>query len=64
VPRLVLRLLDEGGGAVAWDARVPLPPGLRGAWTDLVTGEERAGDALEARALFASFPVALLVRRR
>jgi (1->4)-alpha-D-glucan 1-alpha-D-glucosylmutase len=61
VPRLVLQLLDEGGGTIAWDARLPLPPELRGAYTDLLTGERRAGDALDAAELFAGFPAAILV---
>jgi (1->4)-alpha-D-glucan 1-alpha-D-glucosylmutase len=61
VPRLTLRRLDEGGGRIAWRSRLPLPEGLRGDWTDVVTGERRSGDALEARELFGSFPVALLV---
>ena len=61
VPRLVLQLLDEGGGAIGWDARLPLPPELRGTYTDLVTGERRAGDALDAAELFAGFPAAILV---
>jgi (1->4)-alpha-D-glucan 1-alpha-D-glucosylmutase len=61
VPRLTLRLLDEGGGHIAWGARLPLPEGLPREWTDAVTGEVRRGDALEARELFGSFPVAVLI---
>jgi (1->4)-alpha-D-glucan 1-alpha-D-glucosylmutase len=61
VPRLALRLLDEGGGRVQWDARLQLPEGLPRQWTDAVGGEVLRGDALEARELFGSFPVALLV---
>ncbi len=60
VPRLVLRLLDEGRGRIDWQARLPLPAELRRRYTDVVSGETRSGEALEAADLFASFPVALL----
>jgi (1->4)-alpha-D-glucan 1-alpha-D-glucosylmutase len=61
VPRLVLRMRDESRGEVAWRARLPLPPDLRREWVDVVTGERRGGEALEAADLFAAFPVALLL---
>jgi (1->4)-alpha-D-glucan 1-alpha-D-glucosylmutase len=69
VPRLALRLLDGAGGRiadVAWDARLPLPPELRGDWVDLLTGarHEAGAPALEARRLFAELPVALLTSNR
>lgn len=59
VPRLVLRLLDAGGGTIGWDAEVPLPPGLP-PLVDVVTGERRGGEAVAAATLFGTFPVALL----
>ncbi len=63
-PRLVMKLLDEGGGAIAWSAEVTLPSALAGRYTDVVTG--RAVDArrgpLAAAELLAGFPVALLRR--
>ncbi|HZZ85599.1 MAG TPA: malto-oligosyltrehalose synthase [Anaeromyxobacteraceae bacterium] len=62
VPRLALSLLDAAaGGPIPWEGELPLPPELRGPWTDAVTGEPRAGDALPLSLLFGTFPVALLV---
>ena len=60
-PRLALGLLDSArDGAIAWEARIVLPPGLPRAWRDAVTGARRAGDVLEVGELLADFPVALL----
>jgi (1->4)-alpha-D-glucan 1-alpha-D-glucosylmutase len=61
VPRLVLRLLEEGRGAIQWQGTLPLrglglPPGLR----DVVTGVRHRGDAISLDRLFSDFPVALL----
>jgi (1->4)-alpha-D-glucan 1-alpha-D-glucosylmutase len=60
VPRLVLRLADEGGGRIGWRGVLALPSGLPRRYRDVVTGERREGDALPLAALFGSFPVALL----
>jgi (1->4)-alpha-D-glucan 1-alpha-D-glucosylmutase len=59
VPRLVLRLLETGERAFAWDAELPLPSGLP-PFLDVVTGERRAGPVVPAATLFGTFPVALL----
>jgi (1->4)-alpha-D-glucan 1-alpha-D-glucosylmutase len=61
VPRLVLGLLEAGGGVIRWDATVPLAPGLPRRWRDVVTGAVREGERLAAAELFADFPVAVLV---
>ena len=62
VPRLTLSLLDAAaGGPIPWEGELPLPDGLRGAWTDALTGEPRRGEALPLSLLFGTFPVALLV---
>ena len=69
VPRLAAGLTRERGFAVpeARDfrgTRIPLPAELAGRWRNVLTGEElRADDGgLDAEAVFASFPVALLER--
>jgi (1->4)-alpha-D-glucan 1-alpha-D-glucosylmutase len=61
VPRLVLPLLEAGGGAVRWEGTLPLPAGLPGRWRDAVTGATREGAAPPLAELFSDFPVALLV---
>jgi (1->4)-alpha-D-glucan 1-alpha-D-glucosylmutase len=61
VPRLVLRPLEAGGGRIRWEGALPLVGGLPRRWRDAVTGNALAGDALPLHALFADFPVALLV---
>jgi (1->4)-alpha-D-glucan 1-alpha-D-glucosylmutase len=61
VPRLVGGALEEGKGKISWDARVALPRDLRRECADVVTGVRRGGEVLDARELFADFPVALLL---
>jgi (1->4)-alpha-D-glucan 1-alpha-D-glucosylmutase len=61
VPRLVLGLLDAGGGRIRWEGTLPVPHGLPRRWRDVVTGSSREGEALPLAELFADFPVALLV---
>jgi (1->4)-alpha-D-glucan 1-alpha-D-glucosylmutase len=61
VPRLVLGLLEAGGGRIRWEGTVPVPHGLPRRWRDVVTGSSRAGETLPLAELFADFPVALLV---
>jgi (1->4)-alpha-D-glucan 1-alpha-D-glucosylmutase len=61
VPRLVLPLLEAGGGAVRWEGSLPLGPGLPGRWRDVVTGAPREGVSFLLSELFAEFPVALLL---
>ena len=61
VPRLVLRPLEEGGGAIRWEGTLPLHAGLPLRWRDAVTGAAREGPALALAELFADFPVGLLV---
>jgi (1->4)-alpha-D-glucan 1-alpha-D-glucosylmutase len=62
VPRLVLALLEAGGGRVRWEGRLALPPGLPGRWIDAVTGAARElAPGIELAELFSDFPVALLV---
>jgi (1->4)-alpha-D-glucan 1-alpha-D-glucosylmutase len=60
VPRLVLRPLEEGGGAIRWDGVLPLGAGLPRRWRDVVTGAVREGERLPLAELFEDFPVALL----
>jgi len=60
-PRLVLTLLESGGGQVAWQGGVPLPATLAGGLRDAVTGEVRSGQVLNLAEAFAAFPVALLI---
>jgi (1->4)-alpha-D-glucan 1-alpha-D-glucosylmutase len=55
VPRLVIRLGGEWG-----DTTVPLPPGR---WRSELTGELYDGGPTMMAAVFARFPVALLVRQ-
>jgi (1->4)-alpha-D-glucan 1-alpha-D-glucosylmutase len=61
VPRLTLALFDRGA-KLALDARVVLPPELRGSFTDIVTGRrhDAPDDSLTLAPLLADFPVALL----
>ena len=61
-PRLVLGLLDASdGGAPRWQGQLPLPAGLPGPLTDVVTGARHEGEALALSDLFTGFPVTLLV---
>ncbi|WP_242395408.1 malto-oligosyltrehalose synthase [Anaeromyxobacter oryzisoli] len=60
VPRLVLRLLEMGGGRIAWQGTLPLPAGLPRRFRDLVTGAVHGAEAPALADLFADFPVALL----
>lgn len=66
-PRLLLGLLDAGGGTIDWDGRLLLPPSLAersDPFIDVVTGRAlmpRAG-ALSIGELLAAFPTALLIR--
>jgi (1->4)-alpha-D-glucan 1-alpha-D-glucosylmutase len=60
VPRLALRLAEEGGGAIRWEGRLVLPEGIPARLVDAVTGEPREGRALPLAALLGDFPVALL----
>lgn len=53
-PRLTIGLAGDWGGTV-----LDLPPG---GWHNLLTGEALAGHTVSLQGLFASFPVALLVR--
>jgi (1->4)-alpha-D-glucan 1-alpha-D-glucosylmutase len=68
VPRLVGCLVGEDGaplGTIWGDTRVVVPAHLAGSYRNVYTAERHvvAGEAvLEARALLARFPVALLVR--
>jgi (1->4)-alpha-D-glucan 1-alpha-D-glucosylmutase len=62
VPRLVLRLLEQSGGAIGWEGRLPLPPELAGRYRDLVTGAVHTGAPLDLGRCFGDFPVALLWR--
>jgi (1->4)-alpha-D-glucan 1-alpha-D-glucosylmutase len=59
VPRLVLALLDEGGGTVRWRGELPLE-GIPGPLRDVVTGRVHRDGAPALAALFADFPVALI----
>ena len=62
VPRLTLGLLDAaGGGKLAWEGHLPLPPELRREYQNIVTGARHRGDRLLLDEIFAGFPVALLV---
>jgi (1->4)-alpha-D-glucan 1-alpha-D-glucosylmutase len=60
VPRLVLGLINRGGGRIRWEGTLPLP-GLPRRWRDAVTGAIHEGDALPLARLYADFPVSLLV---
>ncbi|MFT3913869.1 MAG: malto-oligosyltrehalose synthase [Anaeromyxobacteraceae bacterium] len=60
VPRLVLGALEAGGGRARWDAALPLPGGLPGRWTDVISGERREGGTMALARLWEDFPVALL----
>ncbi len=60
-PRLLLRLLEQSAGRIAWNGAVRLPPGLPRRYTDLVTGERREGEVLPLAELLDGFPVSLLV---
>jgi (1->4)-alpha-D-glucan 1-alpha-D-glucosylmutase len=64
VTRLAARFLDGAPllPASAWsDTTLPLPEGPSGAaWTDIFSGVQVAGETVEAKTLFADFPVALL----
>jgi (1->4)-alpha-D-glucan 1-alpha-D-glucosylmutase len=59
VPRLVLGLLDEGGGAIRWRGELPLAD-VGGPLRDVVTGRLHRERTLPLAALFGDFPVALL----
>jgi (1->4)-alpha-D-glucan 1-alpha-D-glucosylmutase len=59
-PRLVLGLLEAGGGAIRWDGMLRVPHGLPRRWRDVVTGRLHEGQALPLGALYEDFPVALL----
>ncbi|HYD42555.1 MAG TPA: malto-oligosyltrehalose synthase [Anaeromyxobacter sp.] len=59
-PRLVLHALERNGGTLRLDGALPLP-GLPRRWRDVVTGAHHTGEALPLAALYADFPVALLV---
>ncbi len=59
VPRLLVALLDEGGGAVRWRGELPLP-GVPRPLRDVVTGRLVEEGAPSLAELFADFPVALL----
>ncbi|ABS24533.1 malto-oligosyltrehalose synthase [Anaeromyxobacter sp. Fw109-5] len=61
VPRLVLGLLEAGGGRIRWEGALEVPHGLPRRWRDVVTGARREGDALPLAELFEDFPVAVLV---
>ncbi len=61
VPRLVMRLLEQGAGRVRWEGRLPLAEGFPQAYEDVVTGERHRGGALELERIFDAFPVALLL---
>jgi (1->4)-alpha-D-glucan 1-alpha-D-glucosylmutase len=63
VPRLVGGLLEEAQEKIAWEGRLPLPPQLRREYVDVVTGANRAGEALDLGELFSDFPVSLLSSR-
>ena len=59
-PRLVLHALERNDGTLRLDGALPLP-GLPRRWRDVVTGAKHAGEAIPLGALYADFPVALLV---
>jgi (1->4)-alpha-D-glucan 1-alpha-D-glucosylmutase len=61
-PRLLLGMLDEGDGRIAWSGRAKLPADLPRRWREVVSGikVEARGGALELSECFAAFPVALL----
>jgi (1->4)-alpha-D-glucan 1-alpha-D-glucosylmutase len=59
-PRLVLQSLERNAGVLRLDGVLPLP-GLPRRWRDAVTGACHAGEAIPLAALYADFPVALLV---
>jgi (1->4)-alpha-D-glucan 1-alpha-D-glucosylmutase len=59
-PRLVLQALERSGGVLRLDGALPLP-GLPRRWRDVVTGARHAGEAIPFAALYADFPVALLL---
>jgi len=59
VPRLLAKIADEEGRADWADTRLSL--GAASAWRDILSGRRYEGGApLEAAALFAAFPVAVL----
>jgi (1->4)-alpha-D-glucan 1-alpha-D-glucosylmutase len=60
VPRLVVEPLERGGGALRLEGQLALP-GLPRRWRDVVTGAVHAGDTLPLQALYADFPVVLLL---
>ena len=62
VPRLVLGPLERGAGRVRLEGELPLP-GRPRRWRDALTGAEHQGAAISLAALFADFPVALLLSR-
>ncbi len=59
-PRLVLPSLERSGGALRLEGALPLS-GLPRRWRDVVTGAHHAGEGIPLSALYADFPVALLV---
>jgi (1->4)-alpha-D-glucan 1-alpha-D-glucosylmutase len=59
-PRLVMDRLERGGGVLRLDGELPLPA-LPRRWRDVVTRAEHTGEAISLAALYADFPIALLV---
>jgi len=60
VPRLVMDVLESRGGVLRLDGELPLP-GLPGRWRDVITGVEHTAGTIPLPALYADFPVALLL---
>jgi (1->4)-alpha-D-glucan 1-alpha-D-glucosylmutase len=58
VPRLLARLGGGPWGQGAWDGTSVALPG--GAWTDVLTGDQVPGGAVEVESLLERFPVAVL----
>jgi (1->4)-alpha-D-glucan 1-alpha-D-glucosylmutase len=59
-PRLVMEPLQRGGGSLRLDGELRLPA-LPRRWRDVVSGVEHEGELIPLAALYADFPVALLL---
>jgi (1->4)-alpha-D-glucan 1-alpha-D-glucosylmutase len=59
VPRLITAVIGEGGAADWGDTALVLPEGR--SWRNIFSGKRLAAGRIDARDLFADFPVAVLV---